>query len=109
MQEALILLAGHFLCDFPLQHRMMLEDKYQALKTTLGTLTLTAHAATHGLILGGLTALLGHQTWMIVGLVVFASHWLIDLGKIRGRYGVLADQVLHYAVILVLTLWINQS
>ena len=111
MHLFLVLLAGHFISDFPLQQKYMLEDKQKAFVTSLGTLTLISHAMTHALVIGGLAALQGVTGYFPLGVVIGATHFFIDLGKIRHRYGVMTDQVLHYFVILLCVfyfqLWTN--
>lgn len=98
------LLAGHFVCDFPLQSRHILEDKQTAGRTLLGTLTLIGHCATHALVIGLLAALLGLPNVYGIALVIAVSHFAIDLGKIRGFYGLATDQTLHYLVIALIAL-----
>ena len=100
MQLFIVLLAGHFVSDFPLQQKYMLEDKQKAFVTSLGTLTLLSHAMTHALVIGGLAALQGVTGYFPLGIVIGVTHFFIDLGKIRHRYGVMTDQMLHYLVIL---------
>lgn len=107
MQEYLVLLGGHFLADFPLQPQHMLTDKQQAFKTSLGTLTLIAHAFIHGLILGLLAYWLNFPSPLFMGLGVGLSHFVIDLAKVRGFLGVWTDQVLHWFVICLI--WILLS
>lgn len=102
MESLIILLSGHFLADFTLQPKYMIEDKYRAFTTWLGTLTLLAHAITHGMILGYLALFVGMADPFTIGLIVGVTHFFIDLGKIKGRYGVMTDQVAHWLVILAL-------
>lgn len=98
MYELSIFLAGHFLADFPLQPRHMLEDKAHAFETSLGTLTLVAHAVIQATCAAIVAGWLGSPAWYTIALIVGVTHFLIDAGKIRGHYGVMTDQILHYAV-----------
>lgn len=98
-------MAGHFLADFPLQPEHMLRDKKLAFQTSLGTLTLLAHAAVHFLVSLTLLSILGAQEAYLAALGIGATHFLIDAGKIRGHYGVMADQLLHYVVLALVVLY----
>ena len=82
----------------------MAKEKLNVFKTQLGTLALFAHAFIHALVLGTAAYLLGYD-FNTFFFVVGITHFLIDLGKIKGKYGVLVDQVLHYLVIGGLLLW----
>lgn len=99
MQEFVILMAGHFLADFPLQPEHMLRDKKHAFETAIGTFTLLAHASIHFLVALVLLMILGAQEAYLAALGIGASHFLIDAGKIKGFYGVTIDQLLHYLVL----------
>ena len=101
--DFLILVSAHFLADFPLQGEWMAKEKYSVFKTQLGTVALFAHAFIQALIVGIIAWLLGYDFYTFF-LVVGVTHFLIDLGKIKGKYGVLTDQLLHYAVLIVLIL-----
>lgn len=106
MYELAILMAGHFLADFPLQPEHMLRDKQNALKTSLGTLTLIAHGVIQGLVIGTLSWLLWAPDAFLIGVIVAGSHILIDLGKIRGVYGVMLDQMMHWTVLLAVVVYL---
>tara|TARA_Y100000310_G_scaffold335688_1_gene418366 strand:- start:1762 stop:1968 length:207 start_codon:yes stop_codon:yes gene_type:complete len=64
---------------------------------------LTAHAAIYAGVMGFLTGSL------IIGLIAFVTHWIIDFGKCEGWYGIHVDQTCHivlkigYAAAVVLT------
>lgn len=83
----------------------MIEDKYR--RNRIGYLTLIAHAATHGLLLGALAYFLGLPAAFMIGWTIFVTHALIDFGKIRGIYGVMTDQALHW-IVLALIVWISR-
>lgn len=97
----LILLSSHFLADFPLQPKWMLDAKYDVFKTQLGTLSLFAHALIHALVLATIASVLGYD-FEFVFFLVGITHFFIDLGKIKGLYGVFVDQILHFLVLGVI-------
>ena len=104
MQDLVILMAGHFLADFPLQPEHMLRDKKRAFQTALGTLTLVAHAFIHFFVALFILVVLGAQEAFLAAVLIGATHFLIDAGKVRGLYGVMADQILHWFVLAVVAL-----
>jgi hypothetical protein len=113
-----VLWAGHYLADFPLQPAFVAEKKGLVFIESIGFHCLTAHAFIHGLIAGVIT-----QSFT-AGLIVGATHWLIDFGKssqllddrfphlpgarkgpqTTGLYGINVDQALHFLVILLVVL-----
>jgi len=97
----LVLVAAHWLADFPLQGDYMAKAKVGALRTAEGTWCLTAHAAIQGLVLGSVVFLNGGDAF-VFGLLVFATHWAIDFLKVRNVFGYSADQFLHIFFIAVL-------
>jgi hypothetical protein len=114
----LILWAGHYLADFPLQPAFVAENKQKILGESIGFHCLTAHAFIHGLVAGVITQNLA------AGLAVGITHWLIDFGKAcqllddhfphtkgarlhgqtAGLYGINVDQALHFLVILIVSI-----
>ena len=78
---------GHAVADFGLQSPWMSENKRRG--GEMWGLVLSAH----GLIHAGAVYLITGNVWLSVG--EFAAHWLIDLGKGEGLYGVGIDQTLH--------------
>jgi hypothetical protein len=95
----------HALGDFPLQGDYLARVKIrsQAANTKDWLIALTAHALIHG---GGVWLVSGSA---ILGLVEVVLHWIIDLQKGEGRYGIATDQLLHvgsklaYVLVLVYT------
>lgn len=84
---------GHALADYPLQGDYLARTKQRSNASTIceWLIALTVHSLIHA---GGV--------WLICGSVAFAYtefvlHWLIDWGKGEGKYGYVADQVLHIA------------
>jgi len=117
IQLLILLWAGHYLADFPLQPAFVAELKGKVFIESIGFHCLTAHAFIHGLIAGGITQNFG------VGLFVGLTHWLIDFGKSSellknfphtkgarndkqhtGLYGINVDQTLHFIVMIIVAL-----
>ena len=105
MIEFSLLLAGHFLADIGLQPDWVLKQKYNVGKTQLGTIALIGHAFIHFLVAYFIATHLGFTHAYSLALVIGVTHFIIDLGKIKGRYGVLTDQIFHFAVIVGVVLW----
>ena len=105
MIELNLLIAGHFLADIGLQPDWVLKEKYKVFKTQLGTIALFGHASIHWLVAYMIAAYLGFADPYIVANIIGGTHFFIDVGKIKGRYGVFADQILHYLVIILCVLW----
>jgi hypothetical protein len=122
IQLLVILWAGHYLADFPLQPAFVADNKKKILLESIGFHCLTAHAFIQGLVAGAIT----HN--FVAGLIVGLTHWAIDFGKscqllddhfphtkgarvkgiqTAGLYGINVDQALHFAVILGVTLWLT--
>lgn len=80
---ALLLVAAHYLCDFPLQGDFMANQKGKNVMILFGHASI--HAAAVLLITGMMT----------VALLELAFHFLIDRDKCRGRISAFTDQALH--------------
>lgn len=115
------LILGHYVADFPLQPDFVAKSKGKVFKASIGFHTLTAHAAIHAFVAGGIALALGYS-WLFPAIAVGATHWLIDFGKswemwpeswritegakwagnpdARGLYGINVDQALHMTVIV---------
>ena len=87
------LLAGHALCDYPLQGDFLARGKNHK-SPILGVpwyQCLLAHAA----IQGGMVAFVTSSASL--GIAEFCAHLVIDYGKSDGWYGFNVDQILHVA------------
>ena len=113
-----ILWAGHYLADFPLQPAFVADLKKKVFVESIGFHCLTAHAFIHGLVAGAIT-----QNFA-AGVAVGTTHWIIDAGKsseliddrfphtkgarkepqAAGLYGINIDQLLHF-VVIALVAW----
>ena len=101
----ILLVFGHFLADFPLQSDRMAVEKCPGKDVVLDwRWWLTAHTATHGLVVAVLTGV------PILGLAEMFFHSVIDYCKCRFRCSLAADQLMHgvckVAWVLVLTKWL---
>ncbi|MFB2549971.1 DUF3307 domain-containing protein [Ensifer soli] len=85
---ALMLLAAHWVCDYPLQGAFLAEAKARG---PLRLYHLVAHAGIHG----AAVALVTGNVWL--GVAEWAAHTAIDEAKVRGRIGFATDQALHIA------------
>lgn len=94
---ALMLLAAHWLADYPLQGPFLSEAK------VIGPLRfyhLVAHAGIHG----GAVALVTGSVWL--GLAEWIAHGVIDELKVRGWTTFALDQALHIGCKIVwLAIW----
>jgi hypothetical protein len=81
----------HTLADFPLQGDYLARQKVRktASSQTDWLMALSAHSVLHA---GGVWLLTGS---LALGVTEFFLHWLIDLAKGEGKFGVLMDQSLH--------------
>lgn len=101
LEITILLFAGHFVADYPLQSEFIAKGKNRFRAVDPATIppgqtpmtvwpwVLTAHAATHGAAVFLITG----STLLLCLEVV--SHWLIDYGKCANRYGIHTDQVMH--------------
>lgn len=85
------LVAGHALCDYPLQGDFLAKGKNRTapIPGMPWWQLLGAHAAIHGGAVGLITGV-----WWI-GLLEFAAHFVIDDLKCRSRLSFNQDQALH--------------
>jgi hypothetical protein len=97
------LIAGHALCDYPLQGDAMAACKcrrstHPAAASVPWYYWLTAHALIHGAAVGLVVrywAGFDPATAAAYALAETVVHWLIDLGKCERLYGIHVDQGLH--------------
>lgn len=95
-----ILLCTHFLLDFSIQGDFVAKYKARIVEGRSNEFwkwVLTAHAASHALPVLLLT------NSLILGLVMFTSHFLIDFLKCEQKLNFNQDQTLHILVIAVIT------
>lgn len=83
---ALMLLAAHWVADYPLQGDFLAKAKQQG---PLRLYHLIAHSGIHG----GAVALVTGSVWL--GLAEWIAHTIIDELKARGWTSFALDQVLH--------------
>lgn len=89
---ALLLLAAHWVADYPLQGDFLATAKQ---KGPLRAYHLIAHAGIHG----GAVALVTGNVWL--GLAEWALHTVIDELKVKGWTSFALDQALHIVCKLV--------
>ena len=99
------LLVTHALCDFSLQTDIMAKCKSRHYRAEPPTnqrhfpcwpFWLSAHALIWG---GGVALVLGPMA----GVIGAVAHWFTDFAKCESRIGVIADQGLHLATLVGLT------
>lgn len=100
----LLLIAAHFVADYPLQSEFMALNK--ARKGPLGAIfwenCLVAHAATHGAAVALAVSLMRPDLAIPLGIAETLAHGLIDFGKCEGKFGsnpkrsLMIDQALHF-------------
>ncbi len=87
----LLLLMCHLIGDFVLQSSAMAEGKQPSSKSSINfTWWLTAHGATHGLLVIVVTGV------PLLGLLELILHCLIDYGKCKKIYSFETDQFFHF-------------
>ena len=94
------LLCTHFLLDFAIQGDFVAKYKARIVdekENVFWKWVLTAHAASHTLPVLVLT-----QS-VLLGLVMFTSHFVIDFLKCEQKINFNQDQTLHILVIAVIT------
>ncbi len=94
-----LMLAGHALCDYPLQGQFLAEGKNR--HTELGKIywfhALTAHALIHG---GMITIITGR---LDLGIAETIIHWLTDWLKCENMISLNTDQAIH---VLCKIIWV---
>lgn len=93
MEKVLTLLAGHALCDYPLQGDFLAKAKNRA-NPIPGVPWYQALGA-HALIHGGMVALVTKSPWM--GVAETVIHAVTDDLKCKGRLSFDQDQAIHVA------------
>lgn len=85
----ILLMAGHALCDYPLQGAFLSEAKARKHLCCPWWVALTAHALIHS----GMVLLVTNEVKL--SLAEFVCHWLIDWRKGAGDFNFAVDQGLH--------------
>ena len=81
------LLVGHAIADYPLQNAFGgFIGRNKGRRPVMAL-----HAATHGVFVGAIT----FNPWL--GIAEFATHWMLDANKGRGRVWGVLDQMAHVA------------
>lgn len=90
---AIMLIAGHALCDYPLQGDFLAKAKNRTapIPGVPFWQALSAHAAIHGAVVALIT-----DIWWLA-LAEAAIHFVTDDAKCRGRITFNQDQAIHYA------------
>lgn len=86
-----LLLFGHSLADFALQSSEFQKKKYIKHNKETWMYNLSAHSIIHGGFVGFFTGSL------FLSLLETVAHWVIDFGRMEGKYSVHVDQALHIA------------
>ena len=86
-----LLIAGHALCDYPLQGDFLskAKNRFAPIPGVPWWQALTAHAAIHAGMVALVTGL-----WMLA-VAELVIHWLTDDAKCAGRIGYNTDQAIH--------------
>lgn len=102
IQFLIILVAGHLICDYPLQGDAIALGKNRNVDPARFGVNwyywMASHAATHAM-----------AVWIITGnfaagLFEFIMHFIIDFGKCEKKYGLHVDQALHVICKIVIVL-----
>ena len=93
MDILLLLIAAHFLVDYPLQGDFLARGKNRMspIEGVPFWHPLTAHATIHGGFVGIITGS------AVLGIAETVIHWLTDDAKCRGRISYNTDQAIHIA------------
>lgn len=91
-----LLVAAHWVCDYPLQGQFLAEAKQHG---PLRVYHLVAHSGIHGAAVFLITG----SIWL--GLIEWMAHTIIDNEKCRGKSSFAIDQAAHIAckVIIAIT------
>jgi len=84
-----LLLFGHALGDYALQTEYMCTNKNPKNNPENWYFVLIAHSVIHGGLVGFFTGSL------VLALAETVAHFLIDLGKMKGKFGFRTDELLH--------------
>lgn len=109
MDLFLILIAIHFLCDFPLQGDFMAINKSKkAFKDWW--VVLIAHCFIHGLGVWAALTLFGYNSGVAISSMIFmiVSHFMIDLSKNNNLISFKTDQLLHLVILLIISIGVQQ-
>jgi len=101
LEIALLLMAAHCLCDYPLQGDFMAQGKNRntAIGRDIWLMILPSHAAIHA---GAVLVVTGSAAACIIE---FVTHTLIDFLKCEGKITFAQDQAAHLLVkALIVTL-----
>lgn len=79
----LLLICGHFVCDYPLQSQYIADNKGK------DKWVMIAHCATHAMMVGLIT-----KMWFL-GVLEFILHYMLDTTKCRGQSTLNEDQICH--------------
>lgn len=109
MDLFLILIAIHFLCDFPLQGDFMAINKSKKVFKDWWVV-LTAHCFIHGLGVWVALTLFGYDRGIAITSMIFMiiSHFLIDLSKNNNQISFKTDQILHLFILLIISIGVQQ-
>lgn len=95
----LLLLAGHALADYPLQGEFLAKGKNHRapLPGVPWWHCLLAHASIHGALVGLIVGYFTGIVWLAImlGLLEFAVHAVVDYVKCDGWIDIHLDQALH--------------
>jgi hypothetical protein len=92
MKILLLLLAGHALCDYPLQGDFLAKGKNRHLNPGGGWVkAMTAHC----LIQAGMVLLITNNVYL--AFAEFVIHFATDVAKCEGYISSDVDQAIHYA------------
>jgi hypothetical protein len=93
IHRLILLFAGHFLCDFPLQGDFLAKGKnpYVPLPGVPWQWCMLAHTAIHA----GMVYLVTRNPWLALAEIVI--HWATDDMKCAGWFGFTVDQCVHLA------------
>lgn len=108
VETLFLLLAGHALCDYPLQGDWLSKAKNPNLELvpgeTIWPLALTSHVLIHSAMVYLITGM-----W-VLAVLEFCTHWFIDHEKCKGRFGYNTDQYLHiFCKVVWATVWLGFS
>lgn len=102
----LLLVAGHFVCDYPLQGDYLSRAKGD-FASPMRRYHLFAHAGIHA----GMVTLITGLPWL--GVLEWVLHYAIDESKVYGKINYVVDQLLHllckYIIWMLWVAWIIDS